>query len=53
MISRSEWKKLKKKEKILMRAAEILRVEDKDLPRVIERFQREIREMEEKIKELS
>ncbi|MEM5772766.1 MAG: hypothetical protein QXL86_00875 [Candidatus Aenigmatarchaeota archaeon] len=51
MISKKEWEELKKKEKILREAAEILRVEDKDLPRVIERFQREIKEMEEKLKE--
>ncbi|MEM5878917.1 MAG: hypothetical protein QXU74_00265 [Candidatus Aenigmatarchaeota archaeon] len=51
MISRREWEELKKKEKILRKATEILRVEDKDLPRVIERFQKEIKEMEEKLRE--
>jgi hypothetical protein len=47
MLSKREWQKLKKKSKILEKTAEILRVEEKDLPRVIERFQREIKEMEE------
>jgi len=49
MISKKEWQEMKKKSKILEKAAEILRVEEKDLSRVIERFQREIKEMEEKI----
>jgi alanyl-tRNA synthetase len=49
MISKKEWEKLKKKEKILKEAAKILRVEEKDLPRVIERFKKEIKEMEEKL----
>jgi len=49
MISKKEWQEMKKKSKILEKAAEILRVEERDLPRVIERFQREIKEMEEKI----
>ena len=49
-ISEQEWKQLKKKEKILKQAAEILRVEEKDLPRVIERFTKEIKEMDEKLK---
>jgi hypothetical protein len=52
MISRKEWTELKKKEKILKEATEILRVEEKDLPRVIERFKREIKEMEEKLQSL-
>jgi hypothetical protein len=47
MLSKREWQKLKKKSQILEKTAEILRVEEKDLPRVIERFQREIKEMEE------
>jgi alanyl-tRNA synthetase len=45
-ISKKEWNKLKKKEKLLKEAASILRVEEKDLPRVVERFQREIKEMD-------
>lgn len=49
MISKSEWKKLVESEKILKEALKILRVEDKDLPRVVERFQKEVREMEDKI----
>jgi len=36
---------LKKKEKILKKATEILRVEERDLPKVVERFLREINEM--------
>ena len=45
MVTDSEWQELKKKERILKKAAEILRVEEKDLPKVIERFLREINEM--------
>jgi hypothetical protein len=47
MISKNEFLQLKKKEKILKQAAEILRVEEKDLPRVVERFKKEVEEMEE------
>lgn len=50
MITKT-WKELKEKECLLKKAAAILRVEEKDLPRVIERFQKEIKEMEEKIRE--
>ncbi len=45
MISKKEFVELKKKEKLLKQAAEILHVEDKDLPRVVERFLKEIEEM--------
>jgi alanyl-tRNA synthetase len=48
-ISEKEWKELKRKEKILNQAAEVLRVEPKDLPRVIKRFQDEIKEMDQKL----
>jgi uncharacterized membrane protein YgaE (UPF0421/DUF939 family) len=40
-----EFEKLKKKYKILKEAAKVFRVEDKDLPRVIERFKKELEEM--------
>lgn len=50
MLSKKEWQNLKKKSKILEKAAEILRVEEKDLPRVVERFQKEIEEMDKKLK---
>jgi len=45
MMTEKEWHDLKRKEKILKKASEILRVEEKDLPKVIERFVREINEM--------
>ena len=45
MISKHEFLQLKKKEQLLKKSAEILRVEEKDLPRIIERFLREIEEM--------
>lgn len=45
MIDREEFLRLKKKEKILKEAADILRVEEKDLPRVLDRFLKEIAEM--------
>jgi len=52
-ISEQEWKDLKEKERILQRAAEILRVEEKDLPRVVQRFLNEIDEMENQLKKLN
>jgi len=51
MISEEEFKELKKKEKLLKQAASILRVEEKDLPRVVERFKKELKEMEEKLRQ--
>jgi alanyl-tRNA synthetase len=50
MISEQEFEKLKKKEKLLKQAASVIRVEEKDLPRVVERFKKELKEMEEKLK---
>jgi len=44
MISEKRWQELKNKEKILKKAAEILRVEEKDLPKTVERFLRELNE---------
>jgi hypothetical protein len=46
----ADFKKLKEKEKILKEAAEAIRVQEKDLPRVVARFKREIKEMDEKLK---
>lgn len=46
---KDEISKLFEKEKILKRAAKILRVREEDLPRVLERFLREIKEMELKL----
>lgn len=45
-MNKKEWEELKEKEKLLKKAAEILRVEEKDLPRVVDRFLKEIKEME-------
>lgn len=42
MISKEEWQRLKEKEKILKKAAETLRVEEKDLIKTIERFQKDL-----------
>jgi len=50
MLTQKEWQELKKKEKILKKIAEILRVEEKDVPRVTQRFIEELKEMEEKLK---
>ncbi len=44
------WQKLKEKEEILKKAAASIRVQEKDLPRVVARFKREIEEMDEKLK---
>lgn len=49
-ISEKEWKELKKKEKLLKKSAEVLKVEPVDLPRVLQRFLNEVKEMEEKLK---
>ena len=46
----SDFKKLKEKERILKEAAESIRVQEKDLPRVVARFKREIKEMDEQLK---
>lgn len=43
-----DWEQLNRKEKILKEAARILSVSEKDLPRVVDRFIKEIREMESK-----
>lgn len=45
MINKKEWDELKEKERLLKKAAETLRVEEKDLPRVVDRFLKEIEEM--------
>ena len=49
MISEQELKKLKKKEKILRQAAESIKVQEKDLPRVVKRFLDELKEINRKI----
>jgi hypothetical protein len=41
-----EWNELKRKEEILKEIAEIFRVEEKDVPRVVSRFLNEVKEME-------
>lgn len=49
MISEQELKKLKKKEKLLRQAAESIKVQEKDLPRVVKRFLDELKEINRKI----
>ena len=44
-----EVEELLKKDKILREASKILRVKEEDLPRVIDRFLREIEEMKKKL----
>ena len=46
-----EIEKLLKKRRILREIAKVFRVEEKDLPRVIARFKKELKEMEEKLSE--
>jgi transposase-like protein len=41
-----EWNELKRKEDMLRKIAEIFRVEEKDVPRVVSRFINEVKEME-------
>jgi len=49
MISEQELKELKKKEKLLRQAAETIKVQEKDLPRVVKRFLDELKEINRKI----
>lgn len=46
--NKKEWEELNKKEKLLREAAEILSVSDTDLPRVVDRFLKEVEEMRSK-----
>jgi len=50
MISEKEIKELKMKEKILKQAAESIKVQEKDLPRVMKRFLDELKQFEDEIK---
>ena len=52
MISDKEIKQLKKKEKILKRAAESIKIQEKDLPRVVKRFLDELKQFENEIKSI-
>ncbi len=44
------WRGLKEKENILKEAATAIRVQEKDLPRVVARFKKEIEGMDKKLK---
>ena len=50
MTSNQGLKELKNKGKLLSQAAEIVRVQEKDLPRVVKRFLDEIKDMDKKLK---
>ncbi|MFH1623352.1 MAG: hypothetical protein ABIA12_02435 [Candidatus Aenigmatarchaeota archaeon] len=50
MMGIERWTELKEKERILREAAESISVQEKDLPRVIARFKREIEEFENALK---
>ena len=50
MRSNNNSKSLKKKGRLLSEAAEIISVQEKDLPRVVKRFLDEIKEMDKKLK---
>ena len=52
MISEKQIKELKKKEKLLRQAAESIKVQEKDLPRVIKRFLEELKQFEKEIKSI-
>jgi len=49
MTDMDKMKELKEKERILKEAADSIRVQEKDLPRVVERFQKELIEMKDKL----
>lgn len=48
-MAKEQFLVLKNKEKLLRKASEILRVNDVDLPRVVDRFLKEIEEMNKKL----
>jgi len=50
MTSGNQIKELKKKEKILKQAAESIKVQEKDLPRVVKRFLDELKQFKKEIK---
>lgn len=50
MTSGNQIKELKKKEKILRQAAESIKVQEKDLPRVVKRFLDELKQFEKELK---
>ncbi|MCX6821733.1 MAG: hypothetical protein NTW30_03045 [Candidatus Aenigmarchaeota archaeon] len=50
MIAEQELKVLKNKQKLLSQAAETLKIQEKDLPRVVKRFLDEIKEFDERLK---
>ena len=52
MISEKEIKELKKKEKILRQTAESIKVQEKDLPRVVKRFLDELKQFENELKNI-
>lgn len=43
------WRELKERERLLKEAADSIKVQEKDLPRVVARFKREIKELDEKM----
>lgn len=45
MSQRNEWEELNRKERMVREAAAILSVGDKDLPKVVDRFLKEVKEM--------
>lgn len=47
-MNKKEFEDLNQKERILREAAKVLSVEDGDLPRVVDRFLKEIEEMKSK-----
>lgn len=53
MVTEKEWQELKRKSKLLSKAAEVLRVQEQDVPRVTKRFMDELNEMENQLKKKS
>jgi alanyl-tRNA synthetase len=49
MTAEQEIKNLKKKKKLLRETAEIIRVQEKDVPRVVKRFLDELKEINKNI----
>jgi len=49
-VGEKEWRELRKKAQLLREASKVVSVEDRDLLRTIERFQKEIEEMRKELK---
>ncbi len=52
VVDLDRWKELKEKEKMVKKASEAIRVQEKHLPKVVARFKKELDEMRNEIDKL-